>query len=269
MSSPIVLPPLGAPVDELWGALLDLGERLTVPWALIGGQMVLLHVIERGAVPPQISQDADVIADIRGAPGGLREVVAALDKLGFHFLGVAPDGIGHRYARASHHPGRPATVDVLAPEGVGERADLTTTPPGRTVRVPGGSQALARAERVVVIAGGRQGEVPRPTLLGAVVTKAAACGLPGDPARHLRDLALLCSLVDDPFASVAELNAKDRKRLRLASALDNDTDPAWLLVPEHLRADGQVAWAVLSGHRFLTDRPEQPHGARTGKRRRR
>jgi hypothetical protein len=26
------------------------------------------------------------------------------------------------------------------------------------------------------------GEVPRPTLLGAIVTKAAACGLPGDMA---------------------------------------------------------------------------------------
>lgn len=40
MTVVIELPILPAPVDELWHTLLDLGERLDVPWALIGGQMV-------------------------------------------------------------------------------------------------------------------------------------------------------------------------------------------------------------------------------------
>jgi hypothetical protein len=39
----IELPPLASPVDQLWHAILDLSERLTVPWTLVGGQMVLLH----------------------------------------------------------------------------------------------------------------------------------------------------------------------------------------------------------------------------------
>ena len=30
----IELPPLAAPVDELWHVLLDLGDQLTVGWAL-------------------------------------------------------------------------------------------------------------------------------------------------------------------------------------------------------------------------------------------
>jgi hypothetical protein len=106
---------------------------------------------------------------------------------------------------------RQLAVDVLAPEGVGERADLTTTKPGRTLEVPGGSQALERTERIAILHEGREGSVSRPTLHGAIVGKAAACGLPGDPARHLRDLAFLCSLVEDPFVLRDQLTPKDRK----------------------------------------------------------
>jgi hypothetical protein len=246
VSEPIVLPPLGDPVDELWDVLLDLGERLTLPWALIGGQMVLLHAIEHGTVPPQVSQDGDVLANIRAAPDGLARVVAELEALGFTLAGFAPDGIAHRYIRPSRHPERPVMIDVLAPEGVGGRANLTTTPPGRTVQVPGGTQALARTEQVTVKTATRVGTVPRPTLLAAVVGKAVACDLPGDPSRHLRDLALLCALVDDPFATAAELDRTDRRRLRCADDLDDPNHPAWLLVPEHLRDEGRIAWATLN-----------------------
>jgi hypothetical protein len=61
----VELPPLAAPVDQLWHVLLDLGGEFTVPWTLVGGQVVLLLTFERGQVPPQISQDGDVVADIR------------------------------------------------------------------------------------------------------------------------------------------------------------------------------------------------------------
>jgi len=244
----VTLPALGPPVDELWHVLLDLGERLAVPWTLVGGQMVLLHALEHGHVPPQISQDGDVIADIRAASGALSDVVAALGDDGFALEGIGPDGVGHRYVRptaGATGPRRKITVDVLAPEGVGTRADLTTTPPGHTVQVPGGTQALDRTELVTVIHEGRSGTVPRPTLLGALVTKAAACGLPDDAARHLRDLTLLCALVDDPFAMRAQLTAKDRQRLGLAVALSDRGHQAWLLVPDAIRPNGQIAYAVL------------------------
>lgn len=246
MTEPIVLPHLGDPVDELWDVLLDLGARLTVPWALIGGQMVLLHALEHGTVPPQVSQDGDILANIRAAQDGLAKVVAELEALGFTLAGMAPDGIAHRYSRPSRHPERPVMVDVLAPEGVGSRARLTTTPPGRTVQVPGGTQALARTELVTVQTPTRTGTIPRPSLLAAVVGKAAACSIPGDPARHLRDLALLCALIDDPFATAEELERSDRRRLRSAAALDDPNHPAWLLVPAHLRDDGRTAWATLN-----------------------
>jgi len=240
------LPPLGAPVDELWEVLLELSERLEVQWTLIGGQMVLLHSLEHGTVPPQVSEDGDIIANIRTDRDALKAVVAVLRDLGFDLEGVSADGVAHRYVRARRTPDRPVVIDILAPEGLGERADLTTTGTGRTIQVPGGTQALDRTERIAVRAGGKLGMIPRPSLLGAVIAKSAACGLPEDVSRHLRDLALLCSLLDDPFETAEELTAKDRKRLRLAKALDDPGHPSWLLVPEDIRSDGRIAWAILN-----------------------
>jgi hypothetical protein len=240
----IELPPLASPVDELWHVLLDLGETLDVPWTLVGGQMVLLHVLEHGQVPPQISQDGDVVADIRAVPDALARVVTALEEAGFELESMSTDGLAHRYVRPADP--RPVVVDVLAPEGVGPRAVLATTPPGRTVEVPGGTQALSRTERVTIVHEGRSGTLPRPTLMAAIVGKAAATALP-PPDRHFRDLALLCALVDDPFTLAEQLTKKDRQRVRLARALLDDTHAAWALVPDAIRAQGQIAYGILYG----------------------
>lgn len=244
MTAVIELPALPPPVDQLWHTLLDLGEQLDVPWALIGGQMVLLHAIEHGQVPPQISQDGDVIADIRAVPDALTHVVAELEHLGFALQSISAGGVAHRYTRNAEP--RPVVVDVLAPEGLGERVDLTTTPPGRTIEVPGGTQALRRTESITVVHEGRSGTIPRPTLLAAIVGKAAATALSG-PARHYRDLALLCALVGDPFELVEQMSPKDRQRLRLARKLRDDSHPAWGLVPAAVRSNGQIAYGVLHG----------------------
>ncbi|MEQ6900774.1 hypothetical protein [Nocardioides sp. YIM 152588] len=240
----VELPALPPPVDQLWHTLLDLGDELDVPWALIGGQMVLLHAIENGQVPPQISQDGDVIADVRAAPHALTRVVAGLEALGLELQTISADGLAHRYIRAAEP--RPVVIDVLAPEGLGERADLTTTPPGRTIEVPGGTQALRRTELVTVVHEGRRGTIPRPSLLAAIVGKAAATALPG-PERHYRDLALLCALAPDPFELAEQMTRKDQQRLRLASSLLDDGHPAWLLVPAPIRSAGQIAYGVLHG----------------------
>lgn len=244
MSIVITLPVLPAPIDELWHDLLDLNDRLDVPWSLVGGQMVLLHALEHGEVPPQVSQDGDLIADIRAEPGALKLVVECLDALGFALQSISADGIAHRYIRPAVP--RPVAIDVLAPEGLGERADLTTSPPGRTIEVPGGTQALNRTEHVRVVHEGRTGTIPRPTLLAALVAKAAATALPG-PERHYRDLALLCALVEDPFEMAERMSPKDRQRLRLADALLELSHPAWLLVPASRRGAGQIAFALLRG----------------------
>jgi hypothetical protein len=205
VSAVIQMPPMAAPVDQLWHVLLDLAERLTVPWTLVGGQMVLLHALERGQVPPQISQDGDLIADIRSDSTAITQVVTELESLGFELAGISIDGLAHRYTRRAHP--KPVVVDVLAPEGLGIRSDLTTSPPGRTIEVPGGTQALNRT---------------------------------------YRDLALLCALVEDPFDLAEQMTRKDRQRLRRAAALVEDAHPAWLLIPDDIRPQGQIAFGVLT-----------------------
>lgn len=242
----IVLPPLSGPIDLLWHVLLDLADELQVPWTLVGGQMVLLHALEHGQVPPLVSQDGDLLADIRAEKHALTTIVTALRERGFH-PEPAADDLVHRYLRQTTLHDKPLVIDLLAPEGVGRNADLTTTPPGRTVQTPGGTQSLNRSEKVMVEHEGRRGQIPRPTLVSAIVIKSAAVSLPGDSAKHLRDVALLCALLADPFAAAEQIGAKDRQRIRFARALQDRTHAAWLLVPEAIRANGQIAYGVLTG----------------------
>jgi hypothetical protein len=239
----IDLPPLGGAADELWDVLLDLGS-MPIAWTLIGGQMVLLHALNHGRRPPQISEDGDVIVDIRAKQISLRAVVRALAERGFDLEAITTDGRAHRYVRAT--AGKPVVIDVLAPDGLGTRTDLTTTPPGRTVEVPAGTQALDRSEPVEIRHAGRTGMIPLPSLLAAIVIKAAASKLPGDTARHERDLALLLALVPDPFAMRAELTASDRRRLRAVRTLVEPTNPAWRLVPSDIRDQGLAAYEILT-----------------------
>jgi len=240
----VTLPPLASPTREVWQVLLNLAGLPGVEWTLIGGQMVLLHALEHGVSPPQVSQDGDVVGNVRSNQKTIKRIVAFLEADGFTLDGISPEGIAHRYVKQWE----PADVkfDVLAPEGLSEGTDLSTTGSGRTIRVPGGTQALDPTERVLVAHEGREGFVPRPTLLAAIVGKGAACGLGGDVSRHLRDLALLCCLVADPFSMVEDLGRTDRRRVRLGHGLRDDAHPAWALVSQELRRDGQLAYQILA-----------------------
>jgi hypothetical protein len=106
MNEPVVvtLPRLAAPVDQLWDVLLDLGAS-PLRWTLIGGQMVLLHALEHGQVPPVISQDGDVVADVRADPAALRSMVDLLGGLGFAAAGFTTDGRTRRYTSRSNTSG--------------------------------------------------------------------------------------------------------------------------------------------------------------------
>ena len=216
----IELPDFAGHADALWNALLDLGEVVSTDWVLVGGQMVLLHAIEHGAAWPRVSMDLDVIVNAR-ITAGVRGFVAEIEALGFVLDGMSPELLAHRYRRGA------ASIDVLAPEGLGERTDLTTTPPGHTLQVPGGTQALQRAERVAYSYKGRVGTIPRPSLLGSIVGKACAVDVDDVPTNQEIDLALLLSLVDDPFVLRDELTAKDRQRLRPRRAMVEPDHRVW------------------------------------------
>jgi hypothetical protein len=247
MTVSITLPWLGSPTDELWEVLLRLSSKTKrVPWMLIGGQMMLLHTLEHGREPLQVSQDGDAIADIRAQPEALRKLVQVLESEDFESDGMSGDGRAHRYKHKSLDP--PVLVDVLAPDNVGPRANLTTTPPGRTVEVPGGTQALHHVERVEVhLASGSSELVPRPDLLGAIVVKAGATTLTERKERHFNDLALLCSLVQDPFEMREQMDKSDKRWLRKAGELAKDDHPSWTLIDPAYRGDGLAALKILLG----------------------
>jgi hypothetical protein len=113
---------------------------------------------------------------------------------------------------------------------------VETVPPGFAVQAPGATQALSRCEDVTVVWGQGNASVRCPTLLGAIVAKAAASreivSLAVDKRlKHQQDLVFLLSLaaLSDAHVMARGLTDKDRGRLRAATeALLADRDHrAW------------------------------------------
>jgi hypothetical protein len=183
----VVLPALPAHQELAWSVLLELDER-SEPWALVGGQMTLLHCLENGITGARPTDDGDVVLDVWSQREAVRTIGRWLqDTHGFELLETA-DGFGYRYTRGD------TTLDLLVPEGL----DRQQTQPPTTNRtrpalpIEGGNQALLRVERVPVRVGSRTGYVRRPTLLGAIVLKAAAFVADSrDTQRHAQDIGLL------------------------------------------------------------------------------
>lgn len=239
---------------DAWTVVFELDTTFIGDWVVVGGQMVALHAASLGVrdgVRP--TDDLDVLVDVRTRPTATQELGRWLTDRLFDHAGSSPDGIGHRYTRpASPGPGT-VIVDVLAPDGVGPRASLTTSPPARTVQVPGGTQALQRAERIDVtvadMTGARTaaGAARRPDLLGALVAKAAATAIAarGNPMRDWQDAAMLLAHVPDPFALAAETSAKDRRRLAHLEPLTRRSHPGWDLLSDDDHRRGVTALDAL------------------------
>ena len=103
---------------------------------------------------------------------------------------------------------------------------------------------------------GIEGHIPRPSLLGAIICKAAAAPVHRDRQVQLGDLALLLSLVEDPPALAPQLSHKDRARLRAVTELASPEHPVWgdLAAPEAARARLTLR-TLLPGAGPATDPP--------------
>jgi hypothetical protein len=218
----IVLPVMPLEQTASWLGVLDLYDRLSEGWTLIGGQLVHLYCAERGQFPVRPTNDADTVIDVRGDPKILYTFTKTLTDIGFESAGISAEGRQHRWMRGK------ASIDVLLPDGVGERASqrqgVTGSP---TLPTAGGTQALERSEVVAVTVDSREGFVRRPNLVGALVVKAAAHGNAGDPgiARHRRDFIVLAGLITTADFADEDLTKKDRQRLRLiVTAIKNDRE---------------------------------------------
>jgi hypothetical protein len=145
--------------------------------------------------------DLDVIVNAR-VKASVRWFVTEIEALGFVLDHMSPELLAHRYRRGA------ALAPVSA--GNGSHRDSVRSHASGS----GGTQALQRAERVEYSHKGRIGMIPRPSLLGSIVGKACAVDVDDVPTNQDIDLALLLSLVEDPFVMRDELTAKDRQRLR-------------------------------------------------------
>ena len=210
----VIAPPLRPVQAAAWHALFDLHDRLPTGWALVGGQMVQSLCWERGALPNRPTHDADTALDVRARPRMLLEFTTALRELGFVADGESFEGHQHRWVLGG------AQIDVLIPRFLGERAaGRRGATGGTTIAAPGAQGALWRAVPVEFVVNGRTGIVPRPTLQGALLSKAAAVEIVGaDPDRHLSDIATLAALVTRRDAVGADLTKTERRRVLSAVA---------------------------------------------------
>ncbi len=205
----VVLPPMLAAQRDAWHALMDVHGRMPKGWVLVGGQMVHLHCAERGVVPSRPTDDVDAVVDVRADSRALRRFTAVLRELGFAPAGTSWEGHQHRWVRGD------AVIDVLIPRGVSERSPARrTVTGGTTIETPGAQQPVDRAQAVDVVVEGRPGTVRRPSLLGAIVAKAAGVAIPVDPdrVRHQHDFVVLTTLIrpDDEIHSATK---RDREHI--------------------------------------------------------
>ncbi len=205
----------------LWHLTREIAEILhSLPWVLVGGQMVAILEAEHGAAIGFSTGDVDALVDVRAMTDVTLEATRRLLDAGFE-----PDrggARGYRFVREG------AVVDVLAPDNVGPRAELRTVPPDTTVQIGGGTQALARARVVVVDSGDGRFPIRIPTLAGAIAIKTrAAAAAHDDRAKHERDLARLLALVPDVVSLRAELTVRERGSLRTQRALLDTGYAAW------------------------------------------
>jgi len=178
--------------EQGWLMLLDLFQDRSNDRTLIGGQIMYLLALENGATMARTTTDMDVGINVVESLGVIRALASQLLQRGFEFGDVSPTGTGGRFRKsADPGPGR-IMFDVLAPEGLEERTDITTVPPARTIQVPGSRQALDRSQLVNVGVRESEGVVRRPSLVEALVAKAAATTIAvrSNPERDWVDAAL-------------------------------------------------------------------------------
>jgi len=215
---PIIrLPPLVGGQAQSWNALIEIAPALGENWLLVGGQMVFLHEVERRARDVRPTDDVDVVVNLRVEPNGLARVHAVLTTAHFAQDHPSPEGVAHRYRRSG------AVIDVLAPDHIGTRATLSLGG-GRTIEAPGTSQAFLRSSVVPVeLTDGAAGLIRRPTLIGALMGKAAAVieivsQSAAERAKHVRDLDALARLLGADDRESARLTRNERASLPVCQA---------------------------------------------------
>jgi hypothetical protein len=211
---PIRIEPPTEESRHIWSTFLELATALvSTKWVLVGGLMVQLHAFERNeTVRP--TTDVDLLGDARKRPSSTRTIAQVLDLKG-SLVSTRSD----RKLLALRWDTNGVPIDVLAPDGL--KSPAKTSGGLETLSVPGGTQALGRAEQVMVVLDGQDPvAVMRPDLLGAILLKARVM-VKGrkkfDSDRQ--DFIRLLTLVEDPreLAKRSKLKKTEVKWLNKAT----------------------------------------------------
>lgn len=239
-----------------WPDVAELAAAVPVTaWTLIGGLLVQLPGLAAGLPVVRPTNDVDVLLHVETGRGRAAEVARALEGLGYRLApGIDPrTGTAHRFVRDGAvvdivtSAAERSVVDVVAADHAPPRA-LERFRGFDLVQVAGGTQALRRtttAELDITDAGTTTISVP--DAFGALMLKAAAHRADGrDRDRHLTDAAVLLACLD-PFEERSPSGSDRSRLLHLRKHLDDPTAPAWLLLPDAARRDGQAALDLLCG----------------------
>lgn len=234
-----------------WPNVFELAANLpTDEWALVGGLMVQAHALAHGIDVVRPTEDLDVLLNIEISAAVVTRADRAIAHLGYslqepvnarrqtspHYRYTRPSALGNE------------TIDVMAPDHASPRAARRLH--GRPMfAVEGGTQALNRAMTLRVETG--TGDVVMlsvPDELGALVLKGAAYSVDRrDRDRHLMDAAVLAACITDHAAELERSAGSDRRRLRrLATALADPMNPAWLALDPQMRIAGQDTLRILT-----------------------
>jgi hypothetical protein len=211
LEPPVIL--LSSPTDEasrLWGIALDLAEAFGVDmeWSLIGGLMVQLHGLQHDD-DPRPTVDIDVLGDARQRPAMTERMAQILVDRGGE-VAMPPRSnkkLGYRFEIDGE------VVEILGPEGL--TSDPKTVHGLTTFQVPGGRQALARTETVLVsLDGSPPRTMRRPNLMGATLIKArvVAKERPEKFDSDRQDLIRLLSYVEDPRDLAVEEGSREARK---------------------------------------------------------
>jgi hypothetical protein len=222
-SRPIVIRPPTAGGRRIWELVLSLAADLGSErdWTLVGGLMVQLHAFEHGDVP-RPTADIDLLGGAKRSPRMTETMASLLVERGAEVAEPprSNPGLGYRFEFEGD------TVEILGPDGL--RSDPKTIGGLTTFQAAGGSQALRRAEAVLVSLDGCEPiAVRRPNLLGAILIKARVLvkKRDGKYESDRQDLIRLLTYVDDPRTLAADMSRKEPGWLRDAEGALGFGDP--------------------------------------------
>lgn len=215
---------------RLWETALSLAREFgeDTEWALIGGLMVQLHAAAYDG-DSRLTDDVDFLGDAHRRPSMTKRIASTLRDRGAEMQ--MPPSSNERLGYKFELDGE--IVEILGPDGL--KSDPETIGTYTTFQAPGGTQALRRAEVVMVSLNGRRAvAVRRPSLLGAILIKARAVAAERKEKfdSDRQDLVLLLSLVEDPRAIAADggLKKSERRWLRDIEGKLNIAGPGFAML---------------------------------------